>query len=421
MDSKPVDLSVYLNHVWRDKFKVAMVGVVFAVIALLYTFFIPAEYRSVSVLLLPPSQGGSAGSLLSMFTGSAGTANPVVTLQGVAMSRTTLEAVSKKEGIPLAKVRDMVSVVPSIDSNQLGLTVVSQNRDQALRVCEALLASLTRINQDTNVSINQLKAKALQDAVNAKQRELEAAQDRLVDFQRTTLTAPSPIGDTTGATMLARLRDVELELGKVQEQIRVARDTAQGQSQVAVSLPTGIAESEKWRNKLVELEASKRLLLQSKGPADPAVVKLEREIEETRVIAAEQIAKYVRSVNENVEGSLAGLVGQEQVLIWQRDYLRNLANLAPQEAAELQRLVAEVITQQEILRGIRVNYEQARVDAEVEPVNWTVLVPPYADPVPTNKNYRLNAIFGFVLGVLVGACWSLYRNRNYTFTPESAV
>jgi uncharacterized protein involved in exopolysaccharide biosynthesis len=241
----------------------------------------------------------------------------------------------------------------------------------------------------------------LDPTVKVRQTELKEAEEALLAYIKTLKTAPDPSQPLAAGVYLSKLKETEIQLGSVEKQLEFARQAAirRGEPQTVIASLTG-AVPPSWKQLVIQVEYDLRLAETRLGPSAPEVETLRRKLAVTREQAQVEIAKYIQSVETNVDSQIADLVSKKLVLEWQREQQSNLAKIAPQEAIELQRLVREVGARAEILRTLRVQTEATRIQADSYQLPFTLLQPPTIDPTPTNKSMSKPIIISSILGFL---------------------
>lgn len=396
-DYDVVDLRPAIGAIFRGWFKIGLASIVGAGLAVGYTYVIKPVHGASTVLLMP-IQEATAFNPLAAF---AGVTDPIEILKGIVESRAAREYVAKRTNLSKREIEEMVSVTPRKAQNQMAITTESENRDLALKVTKYSLEALSTLSATTNISLAQRQADLTEKAVDEKQKELQQAEDELIAFQKGTVTVPDPLTPFTGSAYMQRFRDVSMELKKVEQQLSVARKEAARRAEPAAEIPSGLPESERWRTRLVELEYQLRLAENQYGPQAPQVVKLKKDIDVTREQLQQAVQDYMASIRANIDPGIAQLEAQRLLLQWQKDYLDRMADAAPDEAVKFQRLLREVTSRTEVLKLVRARYENAKLDAEVDRVRWSVLVAPYLEEQPVNKKYVRNAAIGWFLAVLL--------------------
>lgn len=402
-----VDVVAALRRSWRF---VALMTLAGAVIALVVTFLIPPVWQVNADLLLPDSQASPSAALASVSESlGVGQAHPLDILNGILNSHSALCTISAKTGLSVRKVDDALSGAVDKSRNVLTISVRLRDKKLALRTVDIAIRVLGNLARDINTTRASRQASLLQREVARYSAQLVAADRKLMEFQRRMKTAPPSLQDPSASNYFRQLRDLEYRLAQTDKELAVARASALTSARKAIELPTGVPVAD-WRTRVLDLQYRLQVAQVSLGPREPSVVKLRAELEVARRQLKDEIANYIRSVNQDVDPAIASLVAARMLLSWQVDYTRAIANAAPEEGVELQRLLREQTVLQNVLAGIRTDYAKARIDADIDKVRFTVLDPPYVfDDRPVNKRYVAYTAFGLLAGALLGTLIACMR------------
>jgi uncharacterized protein involved in exopolysaccharide biosynthesis len=402
-DDDAIDLKPYLAAAWRDKLLILLVAALGAGIGIGYTMVAAPIYRASAVLFLPLPDSGNPMAAI-------GLTDPLQVLRGVVESQTARRYVSQRTGLTPRQVSEMVTVTPMRFENQLAIAASHESPDLALNVTKLNVEALQDVTTQTSLSMAARQAQLLESAVEQAEQNVAEAEALILAFQKRARTSPDPSTPLSANGYARQLEQVTYDLGRLREQIRVKRQEAAHRARPATELPTGIPGAEKWREQLTDLQHELNVALTTHGPEAPQVVSKRREIEVTRQQLEQEVSKYLASVQQGVDPDLANLEAQRMVLEWQEGHLRLMKEAAPGEAVEYQGLLREAAQRAELLKNVRQRYEQARLDAEVDRVRWSVLVEPYLDDRPVNKRPGRNGVIGLFLGGMVGLMLSATRH-----------
>lgn len=404
-----VDIQAALRRSWR---LIALLAVVGAVVALVVTLLLPPIWEVHAALLLPDSQS-SPSSAIAGVTASLGLetkAHPLDVLNGILNSHSARATIASKTG---TTVRDLEKELgSSVDTTRNILTITMRNhsRQKALDTTALAIRVLDRLARDLNTTRAGRQAALLRSEVERYSSLLVAADRKLLEFQRHMKTAPPSLQDPSASNYFRQLRDLEYKLAQTDRELQVARASALSSARKAVELPTGLPVAV-WRARILDLSYRLQVAQVSLGPREPSVVKLRAELDVARRQLRDEIANYIRSVNLGVDPSIASLAAARMLLSWQVDYTRAIANAAPDEAVELQRLLREQAVLDNVLSGIRADYAKAKIDADVDRVRFTILDQPYVlEDGPVNKRYVAFTAFGLLGGALLGAMIACLRS-----------
>ena len=134
-----------------------------------------------------------------------------------------------------------------------------------------------------------------------------------------------------------------------------------------------------------------------------------------------EIAAYLKSVQEGdldptrVQGDSeqgSRIIGLEaQRVAWQAkvEAMKIIVDKIPEEQKRRQGLERKINMLEEVVSGLTVQYEQARINETVDPNRWEVLDAPHLADKPVNKSYSKSLVLGLMLGLVLG---SLYAVRQ---------
>ncbi len=406
MESRSItidDLLKVLGRFWKSIFAFTILA---GVIAFTWVIVIPTKYRATtSLLVLAPnlSSASSAAAQLAVLNASAAT--PLRTIKGVVMSDRETQAIMDKFGIDWREFEHCFVVVDESQSNQLTISYDSTDKEKNLAILQYSIEKLKELDKEFNFTVGSRQAASLKDEVAKKETEVKKAEDNLLELQKTLKTVSDPTDPKTIAAYLEKYQKLELELGGVQAQIRILRNQA-STAATNSSIPSSIPPAKTWQAKLSDIEYKLRVARTTMADQNPEVVRLKRQEQQTREQFQREVQKYLQSVNKNLDPTLAELESKRMLLEYQTEQARQLAKVAPEEGLKLARQVAEVLTLRKVLTALRAQYEQAKIESEVDRVRWSVLDPPHTEHKPLNKRYALVAaitmVITFILALMVG-------------------
>lgn len=411
MDSRPEELTVsdLVAMLWKRKGVVLGLFVACAVLSVGYTFVSPARWQARASLLLPlpDSQGGGSSAITALI--GQGTASPLDVLEGVLASRKAVVMIADKTGYDPDKLDDNLSGKGDSPSNQFVILFEDTDAEKAKSVVRESVHVLDGLTKDVGISVAERTKVELEKALKAKNEELRAAEERLTDYQKTAKTAPDPTAPYSAAAYLKAYEDAKLELGKVERQLSAAKAIAASASKQPADLPNGLPDNQALRDKLIEKENALAVARIHFGETSSEVATLRQEVQVIRDSLRAELLRRYQAVSTNVDSKVADLEASRQLLAWQVQALKGLADVAPKEVADQMRLAREVQTLSGVVQGIREQYEKTRIDADVEKVRWTVLEEPFVVKPAVNKRYGRAAAFGGALGLLIGAIIAFWK------------
>ncbi|HEY3780269.1 MAG TPA: Wzz/FepE/Etk N-terminal domain-containing protein [Fimbriimonadaceae bacterium] len=413
MDNEDLDFSTYFAGFKRDKYKIYLCAIFFGLAALAFTYFVPPVYESSIVYIFPIKDSENAGGLGAVLGGgSSGSGPAMLIVKGLIEAKSTPEFVADhlpanlKSQVPEKDIEKSIKVVYDEDAAQLEIdTFWPKSKEISFELLQLVEMAMEHYNKGSYISIANQKAEMLASAVKDRDKELKKAENDVLVFQKKAKTVSDP-ANPFNTQYVSKLKDAQYQLDNIEHQIDITQSEVARMAGKALDMPTAIPQQEQWRNQLTAQEYVLSQLEVTDGPNAPAVVKQKADIEITKKNLVDAVQKYLNSVNLKVDSNLASLEANRLILTWQVDYLGTLAKAAPAEAVKLQNLVQEVLAREDALKNARMNYEQARLDADSTPVKWSVLVPGYIQDKPTNKKYGLYPLLGVVLGVAIGWIWS---------------
>lgn len=396
MEVREVYLSDVLGAIWSRKWLYLAIVLVAGGGTLVYTIVIPPLWRArAAILLAQPESPRTAIPILQTQQ-----VQPIKVLKGVLESDTAIGRLRELSGYSYRDTRDKLDVVDETQANQLIITFKDKNSSLAQRSVETCLELLEELDSQMSFNVAERQAELLKTAIDEKTKELEAAQQRLVDFQKTMRVPIKPEKPEETGTLLKTITELELNLVGVQKELSEAKAQAKKSAQ-DITLPSALPASETWRQKLVDLQYALRIAEINEGDDSPNVKRLREEIVATRKQLEEEISKTLRSINSNIDKSVAELEAKRVVLTWQLAHAKELAQVAPNEAAQAQRLLYEVNVLEEVLTNIRAQYEKAMIDSQVAKIRWSVLEKPHIEERAINKRYALYPAIGVLAGILL--------------------
>jgi uncharacterized protein involved in exopolysaccharide biosynthesis len=406
MDREELDLAPYIRAVLRRPWTLFICMLICGLLAAGLTYILKPTWRATAVLLMP-MDSGSSNPLASLVKGDA---DPLQMLKGILESKASLDYLSERTGLMDRDVEKMMAVQMKKDENQLIVSFSDKNQDRALAMTQDALQGLAAITAKANMSQADRQAQLLEDSLVQKNKELKAAEDRLLFATQHSQTYPDPT-HPFNTDYLQKKKEAEYELGKVNQQIDVALNEARRLGRDAMSLPTAIPGQEQLRQNLIRQQYELDTNLTQLGPTNPKVRSLQGQIEVTKRLIRSEVAKYLKAAQGKVDPALAQLEGERLLLQWQNDYLAALSAAAPVEGLTAARMFREVDAQQDAVKLYREKFEEAKLQAAVDPTHYSLLVPPYIEDRPTNKRFGTYSAIGAGLGLLFG-CFLVIRRYN---------
>jgi uncharacterized protein involved in exopolysaccharide biosynthesis len=370
--------------------------------ALIFTLVSPPIWRANATILtvLPSDLTSSAGqSLASALSPNA--PDPLQVLEGVIMSRRSFDLIIKRTGIRRRDLENGFKTDRKGKQATITLSWEDKDKNKALAVVQGGVDGALMLQHEIGLSAAELQAKYLEESVKEQDAKLHVAESKVAEFE-TNMKAPVNPGDPASVgSYLKEKKELELQLGTVNASLKIARSQAK-LMQTMPELPTIIPSTKAFRDKLIDLEYQLHIAETTLGPMAPKVVALKEQIRVTKDTLNQEINRYLASVSNNLDPTIATLEAQKLTTTYQLQVVNELAVRAPTEAVELARLAREVVTLGTVSATLRGKWEEAKVAAKVDQVKWALLEPPYIEDLPTNKRYARNPFIGIVLGMLLG-------------------
>lgn len=410
------ELPSIFSIIWsRRRIAFGVIGLSVAA-GIAYTLFAPAIWEAKATIVFPvrtPSLlGASSFDQTSLAATLTGGPTPLKVFGGMLQSQHALEFVAKGSGLSKREVKDMRSIQDQAMESSLTVTARDKDPERAKKVVQLHLDALQQINKDLAKPLSADDADLLKSKVDEQRAKVAAAEQRLLRFQNSAVTAPSLSmggGGKEGTILPASakwaeaLRQLELESKRVNSSIQEIESRSHAIAKNGGNLPAAIPPVQKWREKLTDMQYELQVQQLTLAPDAPEVVKLQKAIDVTRRQMRSEIDKYAAASSEGTVDKLPDLVTQKVVLDAQLEAVGKLAKLAPGEAIQLSRLTREVSTEGSILQQLQAQYELASIQADRDPNRWEVLDEPEVDEKPVNKSFSRNGILSLILGVTFGA------------------
>jgi len=394
-DEDIILLRPYLVHLWTNKWRVLMWSAGLTLLALAIAFLNPAVYRCSAVIVTPSASTVSVGQAL------AGTASPLSILHGIGDSAATYMEVSKAAKMPTQDVRDALDFEEEGVFSQLAVVATHRSKAKAELMVKTALDHMRETSSGLSFTMAEQQMTQLESALAKKEQEVLAAQSQFSEFQKSLKTAPDPANPLATTQYLARLQQIESQLGLVRKKLEVARKLAAKPEIKNPDLPSGIPDRDRFRNQIVQLEYQLQVAKIKGGPKNPAVIALERELQLAKQNFQEQVRNYLKSIDSDTDETIANLTGEELGLQWQYEYNKALREAAPEEALEYSRQQDKVNALEAARDGIRKQLEDAKLSSQVYKFVWTVLQQPFVETTPVNKKYGLIALLGFFASLVI--------------------
>lgn len=397
--------------IWKRKGLVTALTLFGAISAFAYTSLSAPRWQARAALLLPITESGGGGGAIAALVGQGAT-SPLNVLEGVVSSRKSVNRVAELTGTDPEKLEDQLSAKGDAPSNQLVITAEDGSSEKALQIVRSSIHVLTGLTKELGLSVAVRTKKEIETALESKKAELKKAEEAITAFQKAAKTVPDPEAPYSGGAYIKVYSEAKLELTKVQKQLAAAKEVATNALGKPFDLPTGLPDQELLRQKLVDKENQLQVARIHFGENAKEVIVLRKEVEAMRDSLKSELSRRVQAISDGVDIKVAELEAQRILLTWQVQAFKQLADIAPVEAAEAIRLGREVQTLTEVVSQLRTSFEKARIDADVDKVRWTVLEDPFVVKPALNKRFVRATAFGGALGFLIAALVAFGTNAK---------
>ncbi|HVT13177.1 MAG TPA: Wzz/FepE/Etk N-terminal domain-containing protein [Fimbriimonadaceae bacterium] len=418
------ELPSLTSLIWkRRKIAFGVAGVIVAA-GIAYTVFAPPIWEAKATIVFPvrtPSILGSSNfdqsSLAATLTGGP---TPLKVFGGMLESQHALEYVAKATGLKKREVKDMRTIQDQAMESSITISARDRNPDLAKKVVQLHLDALQEINQKVSKPLDSNDADVLASRIDAQQKKLADAEQRLLQFQNHAVTAPSFVAsgsgkDTTIVPAASKwaesLKQLQLDYDRANSAIQDVDSRTHAIAKNGGKWPSNIPQVQKWRDKLSDLQYDLQVQEITLAPTAPEIVKINKAIDITKDELQKELNKYAAATSagaispagSDLGPKLPELMTQRVVLEAQINAVSKLAKLAPQEAMELSRLTREVSTESGILQQLQAEHELAKIQEDRDPNRWEVLDEPEVDDKPVNKSFSKNGAMSLIIGLALGA------------------
>ena len=372
---------------------IAAMGVVGGVFALGYTSWIPAKYRvRAQVVMLPQADQLLASSMIL----SGNTATPLTVLQGVFDSDAMVSALSKQFKITEPTMRSIWFVRTEPLTNQLEVMADSTSPELAQQIVEFSIAKAREFELRANESAAGRREQQLEESIKAQARRNQGVErDLIVALTSSSLTSWNS-------------REATSNLESLQVQLNIARSK---RAEIKHRMERNLSDADlpkdehldglrqRVRSLDEELAASQTRL----GPQAPELGRIRDQLSVANEQYKKELSRASQAVKSGLQTQIADLDASIQSLSYEVSRGQQEAKASPSQEAALATQVRRLQQAYGTTADLRSRYEQARVDAEVERVNWTVVTPAFREERSINKRWVRNPAAGAVLGMVFAA------------------
>ena len=402
------------------------IAVAGAAAALIYTAIRPAEYAEHVSFFFPSRPSvlgsnslveGSAGGVAAALTGSSTSSLKVY--EAFLGSETAIRDICAATGVK----RDLFVAKRALEddgrANVLTVNFNDRNRDHGLRVLDAHIRELGKINRKVSFDTSQDDMDVLDARLKEAKRELKHSEGELIQYERSLVSAPSissGMGGSITATpesWAAELVRLRLEQAKVDTALDSSRERVRLLALLPRDIPTELPPVKRFQPQLRDAEyqlAYKKLTL---GPRSQDILRLEKSIHVIRTQMENEIRTYLRGVNSGIidpsvsEGSLPQLLVEKTSVAAQIEVVSHLAKVAPIESVRLNRRYRELALEGSVVQELTTQLLQVSLQAQRDPNRWVVLDDPWSEEKPINKSYIRMGLAGLLIGAVAGSLLAL--------------
>lgn len=412
MQNQELDLSEYSSALRRAVSKMVVVGLLFAGLAVLATYVVKPAWEAEASLLMD-SKPQVAPSIEALFDQSA---NPLTVLRGILKSRAATERIAKATGVDRKDLEAALEVKIANDENQLRINVKWKGQGKAIDIVQASLRTLDSMKKEIGFSVAARQAKQLESAIETKSKELANVEQQVQDYQKQMKSLIDPSSAASISELMRQEKQLQTDLKALDLQIGAAKDRARRIAGASVELPSGLPNATDWQKRLSKAEYDLRIAKINQGDGSPVVIRLQKELQETRAQLEKEILNYFKSFEQSLDTDVGKLEAQRLVTEMRLNATREMASNAPKEARELNRLVREAAILNSVVTTLRQQYELKKLD-EIGDVSWSVLEPPHlTEEEPVNKKFLRNGFVGFVIGAFLVALLAMFGQRSRSFS-----
>lgn len=422
-DSSEATLGDFWPKIAQNKWLFVAATLAGLTIGVGYTVWVPPRYEARTSFILPsirPTPSGASALAASLGVGAPSGDTTLAMFRKILESDRVLRAVATPDKLDPEDLKVIRKVEDDSKSNTISISVTNRDPKLALRLTQRFLSELRKVNSELSLPSKGRKSELLVRTLANRERSLTQAEEQLELFTLNAKTAPAiPTASNASAGASApaiapafRYRDqltgVSLELETIARKLEVARN----RSAVAASAHApDYPPVSKWIGILQGQESRLAQLKTQFTEGSEEVADAQRAYDATLRLMRADVKKYARLIEQGVSGGVANLSDDEQALLQRVQSLRELADAAPREATEYQRLTRKVATLTTIVTQLRLQVEQARFEKEDDPNRWEVLDAPSIGEKPINKNYTRNILLA-VLGLNFFAVPIALRRRR---------
>ncbi len=363
-----------------------------------YTFVQRPLYQANAVLFIPPTGNRAPTNGIPGFASLDMTAM----LDGIMKSERIRKPVRESMKLKRKEFNEAFVVTPSVIENRVEVKITDADKNRALAGLERVLVELREVNDETGMNVTQAKLTETNRALESARKELAAAEEELLKFQNELTTVPDSDKSYVATGSLKLVQEIESELRAVNDEYAKRKSQLQSSASANDDLPRGVPSIDALRADLRQKEVARSTALSLYQPDTPQVKQANEAVEAVRKALAVEVQRYQAAQKLDFDPQMVELITRREVLSNQLERERKRAQVAPEQATELQRKLRSVQQYDRKVMQILDTANEIEQQSQVRGVQWTVLDAPYLLDEPVNKSYGRNIVVFGLVGGLIG-------------------
>lgn len=388
-------------------------GLIGGAIAFAITWTSAPLWRARTEVLLAASPDQSSAAAILM---SGNIATPLSLLHGVFDSQAVRQQLGKEFNLDSKTIEKMYFARQDPISNQIVVTVDSTNPELATKMSRRAVELAKIYEREASVTVASTRAKQIGEALESKQSEAELAAIRYSKFLANSKVTITSAGQYSSELAEVTRLESELSAKRIQRSGLAKRLNS---SLSDAELPKS-GELEKLRSQRAELESKLQQAKAVLGPEAPELVQLQEDLNSINRLYSRELSRAKQSVNEGLQRQIANLDSEINQLTVKLGNQRAITSNAPANSTQFTDEFRQLKAAQKNLLRTRMMFEEAKLAADVEKIQWSVLSPAFVEDKPVNKRLVRTPAAGAVLGIALASLISLSgpkRNRRKS-NPE---
>jgi chain length determinant protein EpsF len=301
-----------------------------------------------------------------------------------------------------------LDVRPNRDSNILNIVFTGGSPKYAASVANAFARASIETNLDLKVEPARQFAGWFDERTKTLRQDLEAAQQRLTDYQRKKgllVGAPGQIDIENAKLAQLNAQLVEIQAARSESSSRQAQAVGNARTSPDV-MNNGVISS--LRSSITVAETNLKQLGTLYGDRHPLVITAREQLAALKGELDREMQSVARSVttsntvNEQREAEARAALAAQKARVLA---LMNGSN----EVAVLQR---DVESAQRALEAAQTRQSQTSLESQIQQTNMYLLSPATESVIPSQPRILLNAAIGAALGLLLGIAFALWRESR---------